>query len=402
MKHSDNSQNNFDYSYLLPYGSKSFGEGSDSFNAQKWLKAWFGFKNDFSLFLILAGTRTAEIEGISAAGATPESRRFTALADAEFLLKGPLKNRKWQLPDLPAGISPAIISYAASKLIGITPLILPVGLSQSPPFPHLRVDAPPYGPSKCISTGKAMNISRVYSLWQEGFDLGLKINKPLVIAECVPGGTTTAQAVLTGFGLQVSELVSGSSIKPPIDIKQSLVEEGLSAANLGTCPSSKQLISAIGDPFQPLAAGLLLGARYAGQSVLLAGGSQMIAVLSLALGDLKPSLRASFAEGVAIATTSWLFEEGGSSSDGFCESNISRLIKLVEKHFKVKLFGFASGLRFDKTNCQPLRDYEKGYVKEGVGAGALSFLAELQGISCDDLIIECENCVSLLKNKILP
>ena len=53
--------------------------------------------------LVLAGSKTAEIEGISAAGSPKESRRYTAVADAELLLKGPSALRKWPLPPLSAG-----------------------------------------------------------------------------------------------------------------------------------------------------------------------------------------------------------------------------------------------------------------------------------------------------------
>ena len=44
--------------------------------------------NNFKIFLIIAGTNTSQIPGISAAGINAKSRRTTALADAEFLLEG--------------------------------------------------------------------------------------------------------------------------------------------------------------------------------------------------------------------------------------------------------------------------------------------------------------------------
>ena len=44
--------------------------------------------NNFKIFLVIAGTNTSQIPGISAAGINPKSRRITALADAEFLLRG--------------------------------------------------------------------------------------------------------------------------------------------------------------------------------------------------------------------------------------------------------------------------------------------------------------------------
>ena len=40
-----------------------------------------------------------------------------------------------------------------------------------------------------------------------------------------------------------------------------------------------------------------------------------------------------------------------------------------------------------------LRDYELGYVKEGVGAGALSLLAQMKGANCQDLVDACEKAV---------
>ena len=50
----------------------------------------------FKLFLVIAGTNTSQIPGISAAGINAKSRRKTALADAEFLLKGASKDHKYK------------------------------------------------------------------------------------------------------------------------------------------------------------------------------------------------------------------------------------------------------------------------------------------------------------------
>ena len=63
--------------------------------------------------LVVASTDTAEIEGISAAGATPFMRRYTAALDAEYLLYG----RPLSMPDVPRNPSgppsPVLISRAA-------------------------------------------------------------------------------------------------------------------------------------------------------------------------------------------------------------------------------------------------------------------------------------------------
>lgn len=116
----------------LPVGCKAFGNGSSSARNQRWLKTWSNDFQNFEALLVLAGSDTAQVEGISVAGATPDSRRYTAIADAEFLLNGPCGDKSWPLPPLPAGVSPAIISHAACSLIGLSPFVLAVGLSQMP------------------------------------------------------------------------------------------------------------------------------------------------------------------------------------------------------------------------------------------------------------------------------
>ena len=68
----------------------------------------------------------------------------------------------------------------------------------------------------------------------------------------------------------------------------------------------------------------------------------------------------------------------------------------ISKHFNVDLFGVATGLHFTSSNQKVLRDYEDGYIKEGVGAGALAFLAQLNGISCNQLVQACEKVVNEL------
>ena len=68
----------------------------------------------------------------------------------------------------------------------------------------------------------------------------------------------------------------------------------------------------------------------------------------------------------------------------------------VAKHFKVNILGLASGYRFKDSNQKVLRDYEIGYVKEGVGAGALSLLAQIKGLTQKEMIQRCDIEVSNL------
>ena len=375
-------------------GCTVIGSGCSDDVLRTWLTPWQEPDQAVTLFLVLAGTATAEVEGISAAGATAAARRFTALADAELLLFGPGRQRRWPLPPLPAGVSPALISRVAAEWLGLTPLVAAAGLPLAPQFPHLRLEPANRGPAACLSSGQAMDLKRVQVLWQRGWRLGKGLRGPLLLAECVPGGTTTAQAVLTGLGLSVADLISGSARIPPMNLKQSLVERGLRAAQLPIQPSPQSVLAAVGDPFQALAAGLLLGAMEADQPVLLGGGSQMVAVLALALAAEGQTGRQHLAEGVCLGTTAWLAAE----SDR-CQGRSGALGGLLDRtmnHFGVQLKGLATGLRFEASRHSRLRDYELGFVKEGVGAGALSLLAQLRGASIQELLEACDRAMDHL------
>tara|TARA_Y100001968_G_scaffold283633_1_gene282417 strand:- start:1910 stop:3106 length:1197 start_codon:yes stop_codon:yes gene_type:complete len=376
---------------LLPSGVWAFGKGMQEQNVDEIIKSWRENIADIAFFLILAGSQTAEIEGISSAGSTPSSRRYTAVADAELLLKGPLYPTRWPLPPLPAGVSPALISFVASKFLKIKPTVISAGLLQKPPFPHICLEPVDTGPARCLSSGNAMDLSRVKILLEGGFKIGQKLRHPLLLAECVPGGTTTAFAVLAGLGLDVKDLVSGSIKKPPSGLKMKIVNKGLKAAKLDKSPSSIDLMAALGDPFQPIAVGLLLGARESGQEILLGGGCQMLAVLALALNEIEPGSRSEFVEKIFIGTTSWLVEESLPYSNK--RNSFIHLMNVVENHFKINILGLASGYRFNDSEQKVLRDYEIGYIKEGVGAGALSLLAQIKGLTQKEMIKNCDKAV---------
>ena len=191
----------------LKYNIKYF--GSDISNSEI-LKKINIIKNDidsFLFYLIIAGTNTSQITGISAAGIDSNSRKITALADAEFCLLGAIRDYKYKLPKLKAGVTPALISNVCKVLLGANVIVIPIGVYKRPYFQHILVEKTYGKPSKCLSTGKTMDKSRVSDLYEKGLSVGLMTNKPIVISESVPGGTTTAQAIMEAFGLDVSDLV---------------------------------------------------------------------------------------------------------------------------------------------------------------------------------------------------
>jgi len=368
--------------------------------AAPWCRLWRQHHRRCQVVVLLAATDTAAVEGISAAGASAAARRTTAAADAELLQLGPAVPLPHALPPLPAGVSPALIAQVALAGLGLRPLIVDLGCAVAPAVPHLRLPSPAgAGPARCLSGGRAMAPDRVEALLEQGRRWGQRLaagrvgspGRPLLLAECVPGGTTTAQAVLTGLGIDAGGIVSGSLHRPAHALKADLVARGLAASGLNTAipPDPVRLLAALGDPMQPLAVGLLLAAVACGQPVLLAGGSQMAAVLALALALAPPPERQRLVELAAVGTTAWVASEA--------DSDLALLLRRIGRRWGVAPLGFAASLRFSGPYHPALVDYERGYVKEGVGAGGLAILWELAGRSPAELAAACERaCLDLL------
>jgi len=369
--------------------------------AESWCHSWRASLPACRVLVLLAATHTAAVPGISAAGTSPESRRGTAAADAELLVLGPTLPLPHALPPLPAGVSPALISRVVLQGLGLHPLVVDLGCAVAPAVPHLRLPPPAGdGPARCLSTGSAMDRTRVEALLEQGRRWGRAEARsspsdgplPLVLTECVPGGTTTAQAVLTGLGIEAGGIVSGSLHRPAHALKADLVARGLAAAAAHNPvpaaarrrpPDPVAVLAALGDPMQALAAGLLLAAAETGQPVLLAGGSQMAAVLALALALLTPELRPRLASLAAIGTTAWVAFES--------DSDLPLLLRRIGRYWGIDHpLAFAASLRFRGPLHPALLDYERGYVKEGVGAGGLAILWELAGRSPEHLARACD------------
>ena len=361
----------------------------DSAQAHSWCERLEAGSTSAQVLLLLAGTETAEVPGISAAGATAAARRLTAAADAELLLLGPGQGRPHALPPLPAGVSPALISHVVCRELALHPLVVDLGCPVAPAVPHLWLAQ---APARCLGTGAAMAPERVRSLLRLGERWGRGWARrpgqpPLVLAECVPGGTSTAQAVLTGLGIEAAGLVSGSLRQQAHGLKADLVEQGLRAAGLWATRQSGtvdplRVVAAVGDPMQPLAAGIVLAAANCGLPLLLAGGSQMAAVLALALALAPAALRSKLVGGAGLATTAWVAAEP--------DSDLALLLRRIGARWRVEPLAFATGLRFHGCRSRSLRDFERGYVKEGVGAGGLALLWELSGRPLAQLREACD------------
>lgn len=367
-----------------------------------WLERYRGRSPVFAC--VLGFTATGLIPGISAAGATPESRRCTCIADAEFLYNGPQPQPKYPLPPLSAGASPVLISRAVVTAHAIPVYLFNAGLPQPPSVPAIGLGG---APARCLTGGNALDLVIVEHLLEQGLNWGhyLATTVPegyLILSECVVGGTTTALSVLTGLGYPAAGKVNSSHPTCNHDQKWDVVQAGFdnlkSRHILGrtggwgnqvipnslikVSPNPKSidpldLVAAVGDPMQIVVAGMALAAsRTCG--VLLAGGTQMLAVYALmqaiakyvhlvpktdrqlitqVAGEWKP-------EQVVVGTTRWVTQDPTGDTIGLAKSIGS--VPLL-----------ATELSFANSRYAQLRAYEQGYVKEGVGAGGAAIAAHL-------------------------
>lgn len=320
----------------------------------------------------LATTETAEIEGITCAGASSKLMKYTPPADAELIQVGiPLS-----LPEIPqtpgaTAPTPGIITKAALKLANIPFIAINTGCEITPQIPYIELGGKP---GKDIRAGKAVeNPEGIYNnakLFAENYS---KITDYIMVGESTPAGTTTALGVLTALGYDVKNKISGSFVENPHELKNKVVSEGLkrSGLTIGELESPFDAVRALGDPMIPALAGIVMGSEV---PVILAGGTQMTAVCALI-----KAINSDFDfSDVCIATTSYVADDEG--------SNIHDIISQIGN-----ITLFASNPHFEESTNEGLKTYATGSAKEGVGAGGAIMVALLQGITIKELIGEIES-----------
>ncbi|MFM6755941.1 MAG: nicotinate mononucleotide-dependent phosphoribosyltransferase CobT [Dolichospermum sp.] len=330
--------------------------------AEAWLHRYRGKLPVFAC--ILGFTETGLIPGISAAGLTPQDRKYTVCADAEFLYYGTEYEPKYPLPPLTAGASPVLISRAVVANLHIPVYLFNAGLLHIPPVPLIDLGGVA---ARCLSQGAAMDIATVKHLLTEGLRWGDKLscdaaNSYLILSECVVGGTTTALAILTGLGIDAVGKVNSSHAVCNHQQKWDLVQTGL--AKISSSVDPLELVAAVGDPMQVVVAGMAIAAsRKCG--VLLGGGTQMLAVYALIQAIAQTYALSWKPTEIVIGTTRWVAEDPtGATIDlaqSFSKNSIPPLL--------------ATKLSFANSQYPQLQAYERGFVKEGVGAGAACIAA---------------------------
>jgi uncharacterized protein (TIGR00303 family) len=340
--------------------------------------------------VVIASTDTALVPGISAAGASAELIPFTAAADAEVLAYGAARCIAG-VPSNPAGPpGPAIITRAALDLAAIPHLVVSAGCRIVPDAPFIDLGGYPGG---LISQGRAVQDAR--GLFTRARRLGRELGERedyLIIAESVPGGTTTALALLLALGIRAEGRVSGTTPGNSHGLKSALARqalERLDAAAVAADPLAA--VETLGDPMQAAAAGLAAGALEAGAPVLLAGGTQMIAVVALLRRLAERGSAPDPAAGrVGVATTRWVVEDPTADAVG-----------LMREVSHVPLL--ATPLSFQNARFASLRAYEENLVKEGVGAGGACVAAALTaGVTPDALLARVEEIYTGLMSEGSP
>ncbi|MFB6171645.1 MAG: nicotinate-nucleotide--dimethylbenzimidazole phosphoribosyltransferase [Haloarculaceae archaeon] len=310
------------------------------------------------LILAAGTTRTAEIDGISAAGADPEVMVHTPGADAEIVAYGDAV-RAPVVPVSPSGCpTPAAVTRAAREVLGFDLTTIDAGLAQPTGAPTVNVGARPGHDVR-----EQDPVPSAVGAFEAARQFGHAVpDDAVMVGETIPGGTTTALGVLRALGEDLP--VSSSLPENPLSLKETVVDEALSASSFdpgAAAAEPKTAVRRMGDPVLAVVSGFALGAVETDTAVTLAGGTQMVAAAAL--------VRHAGHEGrLALATTSFVADDPS-----------------------VDLGAAAAALDLDLTITDPgftddhvaMERYLAGEGKEGVGMGGALALADRVGALSD-------------------
>lgn len=320
-------------------------------------------KKDFLFSFVISYTETCEIPGITIAGADQEAIKYTPAADAEFLHFGFCKSID-KIPMTPDGKpTPAILTKVALESASIPHVIVDAGSKIKPklPFFHLDVES-----GKNISVSPALNSSSVTKAVDYGRILGrtlASLTNCLLIGESIPGGTTTALAVMRKFGLDAK--VSSSIPKNPVELKNKIVEDAIKRFD---SDDPYAIVSNLGDPMIPVVAGMLSSASEI-TNVVLCGGTQMAAVLAFAK-------KIGFNENnTAIGTTCYITND-----------KTANFLQIVSQITDIPIL--VINPKLENSKIEGIRAFSQGFAKEGVGAGGCMIASILKAETNSHKLLE--------------
>ncbi|MDE1763610.1 MAG: TIGR00303 family protein [Thaumarchaeota archaeon] len=316
----------------------------------------------FAFSLVMSYTATSEIPGITVAGEHPDLIKYTGPADAEFIHYGHCKSIS-VIPMTPDGKpTPALLTKTALEAASIPSIAINAGSKIKPKLPFIDMSLE-YG--KNISNEPALSQEDIRKAVEYGRIIGRFLGAStdcLVIGESIPGGTTTALGVLEGFGLKA--LVSSSMPDNPVHLKSEIVKKALKRVQSN---DPFDIVAQLGDPMIPTVAGILSTCSEI-TPVLLAGGTQMAAVLCFAKNI------GFDGKNTTVGTTSYVADDKSAN----LEDTIAQIFDLPI---------LVAKLRLGQSKISGLRSYAEGFVKEGAGAGGASIACMLKtGMDAEKLL----------------
>lgn len=303
-----------------------------------------------AIFVLLAGsTDVSRIPGITSAGASPELTMLTPVVDSEIIIDGhPLSIN--EPPMTPEGIpTPAIVTKACLEVSGTKTMVVNAGLSVSPKVPFFQTDL-----HTALNPAEAKALPDFRKAFHAGMYIGDLLDGKygiIVLAESVPGGTTTAQAVLSSLGMNLS--TSSTMPSDPVQIKNEIVKKAIERSGYFH-DKPEMAVEHYGDYMMPLALGISRSAK--DSNIIFAGGTQMSSVFYLN-SRINQNLSNRFQ-----ATTRWVMDHRKDTVQSLVPSE-----NLI-----------VSEASFSGMEEKGLRLYENGHVREGAGMGAALWLASLK------------------------
>jgi uncharacterized protein (TIGR00303 family) len=314
-------------------------------------------------FLFVSGTEIARIPGLTAAGANQEVLPFTAPADADVIRFGHPAAIDCFPMDPEGHPSPAIITRAAALEADFPICIVRAGTYLPPEPPYIELGA---------ANGNDPRLSAAVPEAAKIFERSKALARTLtpsvkraMLAESIPGGTTTALLVLRSLGYDA--MVSSGGNVNPVDLKDKIWDEASARSGIkfGTLKNEPlRAISEMGDPMQAAVLGFIIGAHNETE-IILAGGTQMLAVAACAKAF-------GISRKITVATTKYVADDRSST--------------FKELALELGVETFIAPLDFSDSPHKGLKDYEEGYVKEGVGAGGSLLYASWKGVGQGEVI----------------
>ncbi|MBL6970127.1 MAG: TIGR00303 family protein [Campylobacterales bacterium] len=328
-------------------------------------------------FLIaLSTTRTIQIDGITQAG-IPGLIHLTPTLDIEFVCSGQIRCLD-NIAQTPKGVpTPALMTRAVHILNPYSNIeILDLGMDTKPKLDYFECYDFEMKPSGSIDNGADIDAMDIF---QQGVEFGKNYkckDDYIILAESVPAGTTTAAATALALGYDCKDKFSSSFKNVPNDIKEITIAKALE--NIKDKKDLFERVGQVADNMLIFNAGFILGCSYNQTKIVLAGGTQMAAVLLLVNSIVNYMGGKLDSKNLALCTTKWVAEDKN--------SDIKGLLEMLDFNINAYYADFDFSL---SSHCA-LKLYDQGEAKEGVGAGGALMYGFLNGLSKEKIIKQIE------------